>query len=66
MDTPETDEISDEEFSDMNHVSPSIEPHPSVEQRSRSRRDERSRSRERTHPRSSPQDRDESSTTVDP
>ena len=50
----------------MNHSSPLVEPQPSAEQRSRSRRDERSRSRERTPPRSSPQDLDESSATVDP
>ena len=37
MDTPEADEISDEEFPDMNHSS------PSAEQGGRSRRDERSR-----------------------
>ena len=66
MDTPETDEISDEEFLDMNHSSPLVEPQPSAEQRGRSRRDERSRSRERTPPRSSPQDLNESSATVDP
>ena len=50
----------------MNHSSPSVEPRPSAEQRSRSRRGDRSRSRERTTPHSSLQDRDESSTTVDP
>ena len=49
MDTPEADEISDEEFLDMNHSSPLVEPQPSAEQRGRSRRDERSRSRERAN-----------------
>ena len=66
MDTPEADEISDEEFPEMNHSLPSVEPQPSAEQRGRSRTDERSRSRERTPPRSSPHDPDESSATVDP
>ena len=65
MDTPEAGEISDEEVSDMNDSLPSVEPQPSAEQRGPSRRDERSRSRERTPPRSSPQDIDESSATVD-
>ena len=64
MDTPESNEISDEEFSDMNHSSPLAEPQQSGEQRGRSRSDERSR--ERTSPRSSPQDLDESSAIVDP
>ena len=58
--TPEADEASDEEFSDMNPSS------PSAEQRGRSRRDERSRSREGTPPCSSSWNVDESSATVDP
>ena len=50
----------------MNPSSPSAGPQRSAEQRGRSRRDERSRSRERTPPRSSSQDVDEDSATVDP
>ena len=65
MDTPDADEISDEEVSDTNDSLPSVEPQPSAEQRGPSRRDERSRSRERTPRRSSPQEIDESSATVD-
>ena len=66
MVTPEADEVSDEDFSDMNPSSPSAGPPPSAEQRGRSRRDERSRSRERAHPHSSSQYADEDSATVDP
>ena len=66
MVTPEADEVSDEDFSDMNPSSPSAGPPPSAEQRGRSRRDERSRSRERAHPHSSLQEADEDSATVDP
>ena len=65
MDTPEFGEISDEEFSDMTHSFTSVGPRSSSEQRGRSRRDERSISRARTPPRSSLQDFDESSATVD-
>ena len=61
MVTPEADEVSDEDFSDMNPSSPSAGPPPSAEQRGRSRRDERSRSRERAHPHSSSQYADEDS-----
>ena len=61
-----SDEVSDEDFSDMNPSSPAIGPPPSAEQRRRSRRDESSRSRERTPPHSSSQDVDEDSATVDP
>ena len=64
--TPEPDDVSDEEFSDMNPSSPSAGPHPSAEQRGRSRRDERSRSRERVPPHSSSHDVDGISATVDP
>ena len=64
--TPESDDVSDEDFSDMNPSSPSAGPPPTAEQRGRSRRDERSRSRERTPPHSSSQDSDEISATVDP
>ena len=64
--TPETDDVSDEDLSDMIPSSPATGPPPSAEQRRRSRRDERSRSRERTPPHSSSQDLDESSATVDP
>ena len=60
MVTPEADEVSDEDFSDMNPSS------PAAEQRGRSGRDERSRSRERAHPHSSSQYADEDSATVDP
>ena len=59
MVTPEADEVSDEDFSDMNPSSPATGPPPSAEQRGRSRRDERSRSRERTPPHSSSQEVDE-------
>ena len=45
MVTPEADDVSHEDFSDMNPASPSTEPPPSAEQRGPSRRDERSRSR---------------------
>ena len=38
--TPEADEVSDEEFSDVNPSSPATGPPPSAEQRGRSRRDE--------------------------
>ena len=38
--TPEADEVSDEDFSDVNPSSPSAELPPSAEQRGRSRRDE--------------------------
>ena len=64
--TPEADEVSDQDFSDMNPSSPATGPPPSAEQRRRSRRDERSRSRERTPPLSSSQKVDEDSATVDP
>ena len=56
--TPEADEVSDDDFSEMNPSS------PSAEQRRRSRR-ERSRSRDRTPPDPSSQDADEDSATVD-
>ena len=56
---PEADEVSDEDFSDVNPSSPSAELPPSAGQRGRSRRDERSRSRERTPPHSSSQEVDE-------
>ena len=64
--TPEPDDISDEDFSDMNPSTPSAGPPPSAEQRGRSRRNERSRSRERVPPHSSSQNADEDSATVDP
>ena len=38
--TPEADEVSDEDFSDMNPSPPSAGPPPSAEQRGRSGRDE--------------------------
>ena len=60
MVTPEADEVSDEEFSEMNVSS------PSVEQRSRPGRDEGFRSRERMSPLSSQQDVDGSSAIVNP
>ena len=66
MDTSELDDISDEDFSDMNPSSPATGRPPSAEQRGRSRRDERSRSRERTPPNSSLQKADEDSATLDP
>ena len=66
MVTPEADEVSDEDFSDVNPSSPATGPPPSAEQRSRSRRDERSRSREQTPPHSSSQDVDEDWAKVDP
>ena len=64
--TPEPDDVSGKNFSEMNPSSPSAEPPPSAEQRGRSRRDERSRSRERTPPHSSSHDANENSATVDP
>ena len=51
--TPESDAVSDEDFTVMNPSSPPAGPPPSAEQRGRSRRDERSRSRKRVPPRSS-------------
>ena len=65
MDTPESDGVSDEEFSDMTHSFTSVGPRSSAEQR-RSRRDERSRTRGRIPQKSSSQDVDENSVTVDP
>ena len=62
--TPEPDDISEEDYPDMNPSTPSAGP-PSAEQRGRSRRNERSRSRERVPPHSSSQDADEDSATVD-
>ena len=50
----------------MNPSSPATGPQRSAEKRGRSKRDERSRSRERAHPRSSSQNVDEDSATVDP
>ena len=51
--TQESDEVSDEEFSDVNPSSPSAGVPPSAEQRNRSRRDERSSSLEWVPPHSS-------------
>ena len=64
--TPEPDDVSGKNFSEMNPSSPAIGPPPSAEQRGRSRRNERYRSLERTPPHSSSQDADEDSATVDP
>ena len=49
MVTPEADEVSDEDFSDMNPSSPATGPPPSAEQRGRSRRDERDLDRVSEH-----------------
>ena len=51
--TPEPDDISDEDFTDVTPSSPSAGPPPLAEQRGRSRGEERSRSREQVPPHSS-------------
>ena len=63
---PESDDVSDEDFTAVNPSSPSAGPPPSAEQRGRSRRDERSRSRERMPPHSSSHGADEDPATADP
>ena len=65
MVAPESDDVSDEDFTAINPSLPSVGPPLAAEQEARSRRNERSRSRERMPPHSSSLGADEDLVNVD-